>query len=279
LTSLVNQQSVLEFRERRGVLSGDFEDTRVVILSTTDPAGGTPVAETVAFHHDEGGRLLIVAAASEDGSLPRWYGNVLADPRVSVETGTSLMEAEARPLSGRERDVVYARLAQAAPALEEKQRLIDAAMPIVVLEPLSRARLGAEPWGAELIAVHDGLRRELALVRSEFASSGPKIAAQLRINCLVACGMLNHHHVSEDEEVFPLLERRRPELAPALTLLREQHRQMQQLLDRLREAVADEAAGPAWALAEVDRLTVELEEHLDYEEEQLVSLLNSVTSR
>lgn len=247
----------------------------MVILSTADPAGGTRAAEAVAFHHGENGRLLLAAAAA-DGSLPRWYRNVLADPRVSVETGTSLMEAEARALSGRERDLVYARLAQADPSLEDRQRRMDAPMPIVMLEPGARARLGAEPWGTELIAVHDGLRRELALLRGEFAASGPRIASQLRINCLTACVMLNHHHVSEDEDVFPLLERRRPELAPALALLRDQHRRLQQLLGRLRETVSDEAADPASSLAEVDRLTAKLEEHLDYEEEQLVVILNAL---
>jgi deazaflavin-dependent oxidoreductase (nitroreductase family) len=264
----VNQQAVEEFRRNRGALGGPVRDARTVLLTTTDPGTGASVVRPVDFHHDDQGRLLLVAAAADDGAPPEWYRHVLAGPRVRVETGTSIIEAEAEVLTGAEHATAYRRMAEVTPAL--------APAPIVALRPRSRSRMAAVAWGDELKAVHDGLRRELALIRRELAAGGPGLAAQLRVNCLTACGMLRHHHLSEDDEVFPLMERRRPEIAAVLARLRTQHQEMGVLLEQLRSAVSGPAADSGPALAELDRLTAALEAHLDDEEEQLIPLLNAV---
>jgi deazaflavin-dependent oxidoreductase (nitroreductase family) len=274
-----NGRAVAEFRASRGALGGPFENARTVVLTTRRPGGGGELVQPVAFHYGEKGSLLLVAVPADDGTLPEWYGNVLANPRVSVETGTAVIEADARPLTGWERDTVYARLAEATPALPERQRLLAEPIPIVALRTRSRARLAAEPWGDELKAVHDGFRRELALIRAEIAAGGPKLAAQLRINCLTACAMLHHHHVTEDDEVFPKIGRLRPDLAAAVRRLREEHHRLRELVGRLQELVSEETSGSAPALAELDGLTAEIEAHLDYEEEQLVPVLNSLRTK
>ena len=266
--ALANQQAVEEFRENRGALGGPFRDARVVLLTTTDPGTAESVVRPVGFHHDDQGRLLLLAAPAEDGTPPEWYRHVLAGPQVRVETGTAVIEAQAEVLTGEEHAAAYRRMAEVTPAL--------APAPIVALRPRSRSRLAAASWGDELNAVHDGLRRELTLIRKELAAGGPGLAAQLRINCLTACGILHQHHLSEDDEAFPLIERRHPEIAAVMARLRTQHREMGVLLEKLRVAVSGPAAGSAAALAELDRLTAALEAHLDDEEEQLIPVLNAV---
>src|SRR5687768_18297172 len=75
---------------------------------------------------------------------------------------------------------------------------------------------------------------------------------------------LHHHHSIEDGMMFPTLRDRRPELATALTGLRAQHRSIARLLDELQASLADDGpVEPAVLLAEVERLTAELEAHLD----------------
>ncbi|MGP3932043.1 hemerythrin domain-containing protein [Nonomuraea sp. KM88] len=122
--------------------------------------------------------------------------------------------------------------------------------------------------------MHDAFRRELALIRGEVAASGPRLGAQLRVNCLTLCQGLHVHHAREDGFMFPALEGRHPELAPALERLRAEHVVVQRLLDRLRAVLAADDLAPRALLAEVNRLTEELEAHLDYEEEQLMPLLS-----
>ncbi|MFC7733639.1 hemerythrin domain-containing protein [Actinomadura keratinilytica] len=123
--------------------------------------------------------------------------------------------------------------------------------------------------------MHDAFRRELALIREEIAGSGPRLGAQLRVNCLTVCTGLGHHHTAEDEGMFPALAARHPEHAAAFDRLRREHERVAALLDGLRRAVAAEDAEPGAVLAEVERLTAELEAHLDYEEEQLIPLLDA----
>ncbi|MEV6986059.1 hemerythrin domain-containing protein [Sphaerisporangium sp. NPDC051017] len=113
------------------------------------------------------------------------------------------------------------------------------------------------------------------MVRGEVARSGPGLAAQLRVNCLTVCQGLHHHHVGEDTGIFPYVAGMRPDLAPVLERLRQEHEKVAALLEELRRAVSTPDAGPAQVLARVERLIDELEAHLDYEEEQLIPVLDA----
>ncbi|MEU4782587.1 hemerythrin domain-containing protein [Micromonospora sp. NPDC023633] len=122
--------------------------------------------------------------------------------------------------------------------------------------------------------VHDAFRRELALIRDEVTRSGPGLGAQLWVNCLTFCHGLHHHHRNEDDGMFAGLAAQRPDLAPVLARLREEHRRIAALVERLRQVAGDPDTDPAEAGREVARLTTELEAHLTYEEEQLIPVLD-----
>ncbi|MDP9844352.1 hemerythrin domain-containing protein [Streptosporangium lutulentum] len=127
-------------------------------------------------------------------------------------------------------------------------------------------------WGDELVKLHDGFRGDLAELRR---SRGTGLGTGLREHCLTFCEALHLHHTGEDNVLFPHLADRHPELADVLARLRSEHHVVARLLAQVRALVA---TGDADAIAaELDRLTGELERHLDYEEEQLVPLLNQMT--
>lgn len=52
---------------------------------------------------------------------------------------------------------------------------------------------------------------------------------------------------------------------------------LKRLVDDLRGLISSDAPDPAVLLSEVERLTSELEAHLDYEEEQLIPILDAFT--
>lgn len=56
--------------------------------------------------------------------------------------------------------------------------------------------------------------------------------------------------------------------------LRDEHAVVARLLGELQELLRRDDVVPGELLVEVERLTRELEAHLEYEEEQLVALLN-----
>lgn len=273
-----NQQVIEEFRANDGRVGGPFEGSRLILLTTTGARSGAPHTTPVGYLPD-GERILVIASAGGAPRHPDWFRNLLADPRVTVEDGVFTYEADATVLEGEERDRVFARAVEADPGWAEYQARTDRLIPVVALTAVpGPPNPNAKTWGAALKAVHDAFRGELALIRREVAESGPRLGAQLRVNCLTFCGGLHHHHANEDAGMFPALVGQRPELAPAVERLGREHEKVAALLEDLRKAVSADGADPAHVLSEVDRLTAELEDHLRYEEEHLIPVLDAPTA-
>lgn len=131
--------------------------------------------------------------------------------------------------------------------------------------------------GGALKLIHDAFHRELRLIRAEVTKSGPVLGAQLRVNCLTLCRSLHGHHTMEDATMFVGVGQQRPELAPALDRLRTEHEAIAVLLAHLQRVLGDADLDKGTLQTEVDRLTTELEGHLDYEEEELIPVLDAAT--
>ncbi|WP_214416556.1 hemerythrin domain-containing protein [Sphaerisporangium fuscum] len=124
-------------------------------------------------------------------------------------------------------------------------------------------------WGDELVKLHDGFRRDLAELRRT-----SRLGPSLREHCLTFCEALHAHHTGEDAVLFPHLDRLHPELASVLTRLRDEHQVVARILNRIRTLV--DSGAPDGVEAELERLTEDLEAHLDHEERELVPLLNQM---
>ncbi|MER7814934.1 nitroreductase/quinone reductase family protein [Streptomyces sp. NPDC096153] len=272
-----NQQVIDEFRAHRGRVGGYFEGARLLLLTTTGARTGAPHTTPVGYLADGGDRVLVIASAGGSPKHPDWYHNIVANPRLTVEDGVFTYEARAVILDGEERERAFARAVEADPGWAEYQAKTDRVIPVVALESVESGppNMGTTSMGEAIKAVHDAFRRELALIRREIAESGPRLGAQLRINCLTLCQGLHNHHTGEDSALFPFLAGRYEELAPVMDRLREEHGKIAALLDELRRVVAADDADPGLVQAEVGRLTDELEAHLVYEEEQLIPVLDA----
>lgn len=74
-----------------------------------------------------------------------------------------------------------------------------------------------------------------------------------------------------------MLGRHHPELAPALERMQQEHEKLALPLDELRRVISAKDAAPQRVLAEVERLTGAVENHLAYEEEQLIPVLDGTS--
>ncbi|GAA4581513.1 nitroreductase/quinone reductase family protein [Planotetraspora phitsanulokensis] len=270
-----NRQIIEEFRANEGRVGGPFEGARLLLLTTTGVRSGAPHTVPVGYLPDGGERVLVIASAGGGPNHPDWFHNLVANPRVQVEDGAFTYEAEAVVLQGDERDHAFARAVEADPGWAGYQAKTSRVIPVVALRAVTGGPPRAASLGAALKMIHDAFRRELALIRKEIAESGPGLGAQLRMNCLTVCHGLHLHHTHEDGGVFPALGDSRPELAPALERLSEEHRTIAALIDELQEVVSAEGADPLLVLPQVERLIDELERHLTYEEEQLIPILDA----
>ncbi len=276
-----NQQVVDDFRANAGVVGGMFEGARLLLLTTTGARSGAAHTVPLGYLPDGDGRVLVIGSAGGSPRHPAWFHNVLADPRVTVEAGVFRYPAQAVVLTGDERDRAFARAVEDDPGWGGYEAAAGRRLPVVALVevPAGPPDIAAPTPGAALALVHDGFRRELALIRAEIVRSGPGIGAQLRINCLTLCRGLGNHHEGEDAALFPALARQRPDLAPVVERLREEHVKIAALLAELQGVVDADHPDRTGVLAEVDRLTADLERHLTYEEQELIPVLDGAAAR
>ena len=271
-----NQQVIDEFRAHQGRVGGPFEGGRLLLLTTTGARTGTPHTTPVGYLPDGGEHVLVIASAAGSPKHPDWYHNLLAHPQVTVESGVFTYEAQAVVLAGEEREQAWARAVEADPGWAEYQKKTERIIPVVALHAITNGgpgKINASSPGEAIKVVHDAFRRELALIRKEMAAGNGTLGAQLRVNCLTFCQGLHNHHTGEDTMMFPFLADRHPEANPVLRRLGEEHEQIAALVAELRRTLADE--DPAAARAEVERLTLDLEAHLTYEEQELIPLLDA----
>ncbi len=80
----------------------------------------------------------VYAAVASKGGAPEhpvWYGNLLTDPRVTLQDGTESWSAVARELTGEERAQWWERCVAAYPPYADYQQRTDRLIPVLVLEP------------------------------------------------------------------------------------------------------------------------------------------------
>jgi len=273
-----NAPVIEEFRANKGRVGGWFEGARLLLLTTTGARSGRPHTVPLGYLPDGGDRVLVIASAAGAPQHPAWYHNLVADPVGTVEDGVFTYEAKATVLTGEERDRAFARAVEADPGWAQYQAKTTRVLPVVALAAVpGPPRTEATSFGDALQLIHHAFRRELELIRAEVAKSGPVLGAQLRVNCLTLCRGLHGHHTKEDAGMFPGVGRQRPDLAPVLERLRAEHEAIAVRLAHLQRVLGDADLDRDTLRAEVERLTTELEGHLDYEEDQLIPVLDAAT--
>ncbi|MFI5691933.1 nitroreductase/quinone reductase family protein [Kribbella sp. NPDC051586] len=260
-----------EFRANAGQVGGPFENSRLLLLTTTGARSGQPRTAILGYYPDRD-RVLVVGSAGGSPRHPAWYHNLLAQPEVTVDLGLFTYPATAVVLRGAERDEVFARLVEADPGWGDYQARTTRTIPVVALVQRPGPPPGAErgSFAEALKVIHAAFRRELSLIRSEVAASGAGLGAQLRINCLTVCQGLHYHHTGESTGLFPALLQQHPELTDLIAVLQTEHDKIAVLLEELEQLAATPTPE---VLPQVDELIAQLNAHLDREEAELLPYL------
>lgn len=95
-----NTRIIEEFRANGGRVGGPFEGGRLLLLTTTGARTGAPHTTPLAYLPDGLSRVLVIASAGGAPKNPAWFHNLVADPRVTVESGSFTYEADAVVLAG-----------------------------------------------------------------------------------------------------------------------------------------------------------------------------------
>jgi deazaflavin-dependent oxidoreductase (nitroreductase family) len=285
------QQVIDEFRANEGKVGGMFEGSTLALLTTVGARTGKRRTNPLAYLQIDG-EWVVVASSMGAPKNPDWYHNIRKNPNVTVETGVETYEAIASLPSGAERDRLFVMVAAEDPGFAEYQEKTTRVIPVVTLTRV-KADPGAD-WarglGDFLVESHEWLRNELTELRQQvddiiagaidtLQPSRPDLGHEMRKHCLEFCAALKQHHTGEDMGAFPMLAQRFPGLAPVLTKLGEEHKVVARLQEELRLLVDYYEPGtgnPAQLRLDLERLASQLEDHFRYEEQTVVTALNTL---
>lgn len=104
----------------------------LLLLSTIGRRSGT-VHTTPMMYVEFDDRLLVIASNAGAVAHPDWYLNLMANPHVTVERDAETYAAEAVPATGKDRDGLFARIAELFPFFIEHQQGIARTIPVVEL--------------------------------------------------------------------------------------------------------------------------------------------------
>lgn len=139
----------------------------------------------------------------------------------------------------------------------------------------------AVAFSRELRLAHQHLTAQLTRLRGELGRNG-STETGLQAHCLAFCSALTTHHVGEDDGMFRELLDARPDLAPAIRNLIEDHAAIAGILRQVQTLATQAKTTPAQSLAglrrELDGLAAIAESHFGYEERAISAALdNDVT--
>jgi deazaflavin-dependent oxidoreductase (nitroreductase family) len=106
-----------------------------VVLLTTRGRKSCKLRKTPLMRVEHNGEYAIVASLGGAPKNPVWYYNVVADPHVELQDGTSRQDMTAREVTGDEKAVWWERAVAAYPDYADYQTKTDRQIPVFVLSP------------------------------------------------------------------------------------------------------------------------------------------------
>ena len=104
-----------------------------LLLTTTGRKSGERFTFPL-FYGKEGDSYIVVASKGGAPQHPGWYRNLLANPEVEVQVGTTKSKARARTATGAERDRLWQKALEFWPPYADYQKKTEREIPVVVLE-------------------------------------------------------------------------------------------------------------------------------------------------
>jgi deazaflavin-dependent oxidoreductase (nitroreductase family) len=131
-----NAPIIEEFRANEGRVGGAFEGASMLLLHTTGAKTGRPRVNPLVYLPD-GDRYVVFGSKGGAPTNPDWYHNLIANPDVTIEVGTSTIPVRAREITGPERDELYARQVERRASFAEYPKKTTRRIPAIALEPRS----------------------------------------------------------------------------------------------------------------------------------------------
>jgi F420H(2)-dependent quinone reductase len=120
--------------------SGGTEGTTIrglpVVVITNRGARSGKLRKIAVMRVEHDGCYAAVASRGGAPTHPLWYHNMIANPHVELQDGTTKQDMVARELHGEEKAPWWKRAVEAYPDYADYQKKTDREIPVLLLEPL-----------------------------------------------------------------------------------------------------------------------------------------------
>jgi proline iminopeptidase len=106
-----------------------------LLLTTTGRKSGEKFIFPL-FYGEDDGKYLIIASKGGAPEHPGWYKNLLTNPEVEVQAGTTKVHAKAHTITGPDRARLWEKAVKFWPPYADYAKKTDREIPVVLLEPI-----------------------------------------------------------------------------------------------------------------------------------------------
>ncbi len=131
-----NSKIIEEFRANGGRVGGPFAGAPILLLHTIGRKTGRERVNPMMYRKVDGGYAVFASKAGAP-THPDWYHNLVANPRVQAEIGTTTVPLTARVTGDAEREPIWAAQKAEYTGFAEYERQTTRQIPVVILEPAS----------------------------------------------------------------------------------------------------------------------------------------------
>ena len=131
--ALFGDEHIRRYEETDGEVGYLWNGATCLVLTTTGRTSGLPRKSALICGFD-GEACIIVASKGGAPTHPAWYGNLAADPSVTVQVKGDRFAAVARTAEGAERDRLWKAMTDVWPNYDDYAARTTRRIPVVVLE-------------------------------------------------------------------------------------------------------------------------------------------------
>jgi deazaflavin-dependent oxidoreductase (nitroreductase family) len=132
-----NAKVIAEFRANGGKVGGYFEGAPLLLLHHAGAKTGAERVNPLVYQR-VGGCYAVFGSAGGQPRDPQWFRNLVARPDVTLEVGTSTVQARARVAEGAERASIWATQKERMPHFADYEKnAAPREIPVVLLDPVA----------------------------------------------------------------------------------------------------------------------------------------------
>ena len=126
---------VQRYESSDGLDGGTMPNGSGVVVLTTRGRKTGKLRKSPLVRVTDGDRYIVIASMGGAPRHPSWFLNLVADPNVAIQDGSSRLEMRARTAAADERSQLWDLAVEQWPDYAEYQRKTDREIPVIVLEP------------------------------------------------------------------------------------------------------------------------------------------------